>query len=135
MSETKDLKTATSIMIANIITDVAAQMQADDLDETTLADQKLDIVMSIDIKCDEAQVEDMLAFIAWSKFNNKSDVFIAGNLMHDINGIANNEIGFSPRTAGYADKNGYFSSVSISGTMMISVQIPCFSNALKLMMK
>lgn len=49
------------------------------------------------------EIKDMLGFIEWSKNNDRPAEWIAGNLMHDLNGIALAEPGFSPRTVGYAD--------------------------------
>jgi hypothetical protein len=51
------------------------------------------------------EIKDLTAFIEWSNNHEKSAMWIAGNLMHDLNGIAHPEPCFSPRTSGYADLN------------------------------
>jgi hypothetical protein len=52
---------------------------------------------------DKKEVEDMVAFVCWAKDRARSNVWIAGNLLHDLSGIASRETCFSPRTAGYSD--------------------------------
>jgi hypothetical protein len=50
------------------------------------------------------QIIDMAAFVDWSKVNDQGDGWIGGQLLHDLNGIANNEACFLPRTSGYSAK-------------------------------
>jgi hypothetical protein len=61
-------------------------------------------------KANDRQILDMLAFIGWAEDNKKSPVWISGQLLHDLNGIAYTEPGFLPRTSGYTEhwkKNFY----------------------------
>lgn len=51
----------------------------------------------------EREIEDMIAFIKWADKNGKSASWIAGQLMHDLTGIAMAEPCFMPRTVGYSD--------------------------------
>lgn len=69
------------------------------------SDRKISLMMLLDYECTAEQVEDMAAFIDWCKNNDQSDMYISGNLFHDITGIANREPWFSPRTSGYSKKN------------------------------
>ncbi len=93
-----------AIMIANLIMEEAAKDPYNKLSKRAIGDQKLTICMTINLECTTTQVTDMLAFIAFAKAMNKSNVYIAGNLMHDIQGIWRCERGFSPRTAGYTER-------------------------------
>jgi hypothetical protein len=64
------------------------------------------IRMTILIGLDHAQdreIKDLMAFIGWSNENGKRSGWIAGQLMHDLNGFARPEPCFSPRTSGYSD--------------------------------
>lgn len=62
------------------------------------------IVSSACNRAQEREIKDMLAFIRWSKRNNRRPGWMAGNLMHDLNGIAGNDGPcFLPRTSGYSD--------------------------------
>jgi hypothetical protein len=54
-------------------------------------------------RADPLEIKDVLAFIDWCKAHDKSDTFASGNICHDMNGIANQDICFVPRTAGYSD--------------------------------
>jgi hypothetical protein len=47
------------------------------------------------------EINDMAAFITWGKAHDQTPAFIAAQLMHDLNGIAEMDRCFSPRTAGY----------------------------------
>ena len=52
----------------------------------------------------DREMSDMLAFIDWSHNNGRRPGWIAGQLMHDLNGIALLDGPcFVPRTAGYSD--------------------------------
>ncbi len=49
------------------------------------------------------EVEDVVAFIEWSKERGLTVGFVAGNVLHDMNGVIGHNINFVSVTAGYAD--------------------------------
>jgi hypothetical protein len=51
------------------------------------------------------QIIDMAAFVDWAAANDQGDAWAGGQLLHDLNGIANHDPCFSPRTSGYAELN------------------------------
>ena len=64
---------------------------------------KMSVLTSLEIAATDAQIDDMIGFIKWSKDNGQTQGYISSNLIHDISGIGrDNNPGFSPRTAGYS---------------------------------
>ena len=50
------------------------------------------------------QLEDLIAFIRWSINNKQDEGYILSNVIHDLVGIYKKDVGFWPRTAGFAKK-------------------------------
>lgn len=48
------------------------------------------------------QLDDLIAFIGVSIKDKKDEGYILLNVLHDLVGISNDDIGFLPRTNGYA---------------------------------
>lgn len=48
------------------------------------------------------QLDDLIAFIGVAIQDKKDEGYILLNVLHDLVGISNNDIGFLPRTTGYA---------------------------------
>jgi hypothetical protein len=71
------------------------------LDSGRENDERLNILISLDKGASNENLKDMVGFIKFGEKNKKAAAWIAVNLMHDINGLAAFEPGFSPRTTGY----------------------------------
>lgn len=50
------------------------------------------------------EIDDLVAFVTWSKANKQRNGWIATNLIHDIEGIRKQDECFLPRTSGYHKK-------------------------------
>lgn len=61
----------------------------------------INILVSLDKGASNENLKDMIGFIRFSEKNKKSLPYITGNLMHDINGLADMDPCFLPRTTGY----------------------------------
>lgn len=64
--------------------------------------KRVEIVISLDKYASDENLKDMLGFIDFSERHKQSHGFLLGTLLHDINGMIDNEPGFSPRTTGYS---------------------------------
>ncbi len=73
----------------------------EDDDKGTLG-RVADLSVRFEMVATQDQVDDLLGFLHWSKMQEKRIGWICSNLIHDLSGIANQTLGFQPRTAGYA---------------------------------
>ncbi len=64
--------------------------------------KRLEIMISLENGASDENLKDMLGFIDFSERHKKTHGFLLGTLLHDINGMVDNEPGFSPRTHGYS---------------------------------
>jgi len=72
------------------------------LGDSKESDVKIDILISLEKSASMENLKDMVGFIEFGKINKMGDEWVLSNLIHDINGLANNELCFSPRSTGYA---------------------------------
>lgn len=90
--------------IAEIV--ITGMKAVEDLTSSREFEERVNILVSLDKGASDEQLEDMIGFIKFSKkHDDNTPEWIAVNLLHDINGLANNEAGFSPRTWGYKKKS------------------------------
>ena len=73
-------------------------------DNEAIGKAKFNILISIDHGVTNTQLRDMVAFIEFCNKKNLGVAHCSANLLHDINGIVNNEPCFLPRTSGYHRK-------------------------------
>ena len=105
MSDEKDKKTEKALRIARVIVTQMKEVQEavnQPMSRQIEADVKMDLIMTIDIKCEDREIEDMLGWIDWCQQNDRSIALMTSTLLHDISGIANHEPCFLPKTSGYA---------------------------------
>ena len=95
-----------AMMEAAIIEIVITGMKAAEvLSSSKEFEQRIDLHVRLAKGASNEQLEDMIGFIGHSKkHTDNTPAWIAVNLLHDINGLANEEEGFSPRTWGYKEK-------------------------------
>lgn len=87
------------IIIADKV--IEGMMAVEDFDDNKEASERINILVSLDKGATTENMKDMVGFIRFSEMHEKTAAWIASNLLHDINGLAAFDPGFSPRTTGY----------------------------------